>query len=63
MSFCVCAVIPMWASAGPEITSVMPDTSVPTEYAPRPSDYFFLTLGAPDEPASDAPLVRFTMTR
>jgi hypothetical protein len=36
ISFCVCAVIPMWASAGPEITSVTPDASVPMEYAPRP---------------------------
>lgn len=65
LSFCVCAVIPIWASGHPQLTSVTPQPTGADvgDYAPKPGDYFFFTLGAPGISRSSAPFAAFTVTR
>lgn len=61
---CVCATMSTWTNDAPQITSVTPQpgASGVGDYAPKPNDYFFFTLGGGEPSASSPVFAVFTVT-
>jgi hypothetical protein len=64
LPYCVCATMSTWTNDTPQITSVtpQPDGTGVGDYAPRPGNSFFFTLGGYGALAPAPVFARFTVT-